>query len=177
MTPAQRQLIKEAYQEGYYQALDENVLKGILAAIKGLFRGGKSVSKTASKAPKKGTGIFKGKRRGILNIGSGSPFPGMNASTDEIIQWINNNRLYLLPDDQIENYQRILALYRQGIIQENDFLFAMKAFFPDLPIRRRPGGGSGPELGPGFPDGDPDIPGIDPNIPQPGDGFGRPGDA
>ena len=157
MNHIQRQLIKEAYQEGYQEALHENRFKNFLRKLFGLPP--KSASKTASKAPKKGTGIFKGKRRGILNIGSGSPFPGMSASTDEIIQWINNNRLYLLPEDQIENYQRILALYRQGIIQENDFLFAMKAFFPDLPIRRRPGGGSGPQIGPGF--GDPDIPGID----------------
>jgi|TARA_A100001515_G_scaffold111964_2_gene93036 hypothetical protein len=159
MTPEQRQMIKEAYQEGYYGALNEISLKGIISALRGLFKG----AKTASKAPKtkRVPGLFRGKRRGILNIGSGSPFPGMSASTDEIIQWIANNRLYLLPEDQIENYLRILSLYRQGVIQENDFLFAMKTFFQDLPIRRRPGGGSGPQIGPGFPDGDPDIPGID----------------
>ena len=51
MTPAQRQMIKEAYQEGYYQALDENVLRGILAALRGLFRGGKTVSNVS--VPKK----------------------------------------------------------------------------------------------------------------------------
>ena len=159
MNHIQRQLIKEAYQEGYQEALQENRFKNFFRKLFGLPP--KSASKTASKAPKKGTG----KRRGILNIGSGSPFPGMSASTDEIIQWIANNRLYLLPEDQIENYLRILALYRQGIIQENDFLFAMKTFFQDLPIKRRPGGGAGPQLGPRpegpRPDGDPDIPGID----------------
>ena len=51
MTPEQRQMIKEAYQEGYYQALDENVLRGILAALRGLFRGGKTVSNV--QVPKK----------------------------------------------------------------------------------------------------------------------------
>ena len=43
MTPEQRQLIKEAYQDGYYQALDEG-LGGILRFLKNLFRGGKTVS-------------------------------------------------------------------------------------------------------------------------------------
>ena len=51
MTPEQRQMIKEAYQEGYYQALDENFLRGILAALRGLFRGGKTVSNV--QVPKK----------------------------------------------------------------------------------------------------------------------------
>ena len=41
MTPAQRQLIKEAYQEGYYQALDE----GFFSFLKNLFRGGKAATR------------------------------------------------------------------------------------------------------------------------------------
>jgi hypothetical protein len=163
MTPAQRQLIKEAYQEGYYQALDENVLKGILAAIKGLFRGGKSASKTASKAPKKGTGIFKGKRRGIIRIGDGSPFPGSN-DLDLLIQWISNNRLHTLTPAQQEDYFRLIASYRNGNIDDNILIFALRVFFPDLPIKRKPPGGSG-----GIQFGDPDIPGIDPDS-----GFGNP---
>ena len=42
MTPEQRQMIKEAYQEGYYQALDEG-LGGIIRFLKSLFKAGKSV--------------------------------------------------------------------------------------------------------------------------------------
>ena len=44
MTPSQRQLIKEAYQEGYYQALDE----GLLRFLKNLFRGGKAATRTGA---------------------------------------------------------------------------------------------------------------------------------
>ncbi len=39
MTPSQRQLIKEAYQEGYYQALDEGV-GGFFRFLRSLFKGG-----------------------------------------------------------------------------------------------------------------------------------------
>ena len=48
MTPEQRQMIKEAYQEGYYQALDEG-LGGIIRFLKSLIKGGKAVTKTTSK--------------------------------------------------------------------------------------------------------------------------------
>ena len=48
MTPKQRQMIKEAYQEGYYQALDEG-LGGIIRFLKSLFKGGKAATKTTSK--------------------------------------------------------------------------------------------------------------------------------
>ena len=41
MKPEQRQLIKEAYQEGYYQALDE----GFFSLLKSLFRGGKTATR------------------------------------------------------------------------------------------------------------------------------------
>ena len=40
MNKHQRQMIKEAYQEGYYQALDEG-LGGAIRFLKNLFRGGK----------------------------------------------------------------------------------------------------------------------------------------
>ena len=41
MKPEQRQMIKEAYQEGYYQALDE----GFFSLLKNLFRGGKAATR------------------------------------------------------------------------------------------------------------------------------------
>ena len=41
MTPEQRQMIKEAYQEGYYQALDE----GFFSLLKSLLKGGKTATK------------------------------------------------------------------------------------------------------------------------------------
>ena len=59
MNKHQRQMIKEAYQEGYYQALDEG-LGGAIRLLKNLFRGGK-----ASKAT----------RRGLINFGGKLPEP------------------------------------------------------------------------------------------------------
>ena len=41
MKPEQRQMIKEAYQEGYYQALDE----GFFSLLKNLIRGGKAATR------------------------------------------------------------------------------------------------------------------------------------
>ena len=41
MTPSQRQLIKEAYQEGYYQALDE----GFFSLLAKLLKGGKTATR------------------------------------------------------------------------------------------------------------------------------------
>ena len=158
MTPSQRQLIKEAYQEGYYGALNEVSLKGIISALRGLFKG----AKTASKAPKtkRVPGLFRGKRRGIMNVGGGSPFPA-DGDVSAITRWIANNVLYKLPEDQIENYVRLLASYRNGNIDDATLMSVLKLYFPDLPWRKP---GSGPFL-----PGDPDIPGIDPNIDLPPD--------
>ena len=51
MTPEQRQMIKEAYQEGYYQALDEG-LGGVLRFLRSLFKGGDAVGDSMSTAKK-----------------------------------------------------------------------------------------------------------------------------
>ena len=104
MTPSQRQLIKEAYQEGYYQALDEG-LGGAIRFLKNLFRGGK-----ASKAT----------RRGLINFGGKLPEPNdptpfkRQASIlfDRLMNSLNtdvNNYYISLGPDAVEIVDKIRA--------------------------------------------------------------------
>ena len=104
MTPSQRQLIKEAYQEGYYQALDEG-LGGAVRFLKNLFRGGK-----ASKAT----------RRGLINFGGKLPEPNdptpfkRQASIlfDRLMNSLNtdvNNYYISLGPDAVEIVDKIRA--------------------------------------------------------------------
>ena len=101
MKPEQRQMIKEAYQEGYYQALDE----GFFSLLKNLFRGGK-----ASKAT----------RRGLINFGGKLPEPNdptpfkRQASIlfDRLMNSLNtdvNNYYISLGPDAVEIVDKIRA--------------------------------------------------------------------
>ena len=105
-----------------------------------------------------------------MNIGDGSPFPGSN-DLNRLVEWLSANRLHTLTPAQQEDYLRIIANYRNGNIDEYTLVFALKIFFPDLPIKYKSPGGSGgiqfgdsdiPGIDPDSPFGDPDIPGIDP---------------
>ena len=150
MTPSQRQLIKEAYQEGYYQALDEG-LGGAIRFLKNLFRGGK-----ASKAT----------RRGLINFGGKLPEPNdptpfkrqasilfdrlMNSLNTDV----NNYYISLGPDaveivdkirasiiglessvraGEITNNQAILKLMRRHPAFFDNFGTATGSRFDDLP--------------------------------------------
>ena len=104
MNKHQRQMIKEAYQEGYYQALDEG-LGGAIRLLKNLFRGGK-----ASKAT----------RRGLINFGGKLPEPNdptpfkRQASIlfDRIMNSLNtdvNNYYISLGPDAVEIVDKIRA--------------------------------------------------------------------
>lgn len=104
MNKHQRQMIKEAYQEGYYQALDEG-LGGAIRLLKNLFRGGK-----ASKAT----------RRGLINFGGKLPEPNdptpfkRQASIlfDRLMNSLNtdvNNYYISLGPDAVEIVDKIRA--------------------------------------------------------------------
>ena len=104
MNKHQRQMIKEAYQEGYYQALDEG-LGGAVRFLKNLFRGGK-----ASKAT----------RRGLINFGGKLPEPNdptpfkRQASIlfDRLMNSLNtdvNNYYISLGPDAVEIVDKIRA--------------------------------------------------------------------
>lgn len=104
MNKHQRQMIKEAYQEGYYQALDEG-LGGAIRFLKNLFRGGK-----ASKAT----------RRGLINFGGKLPEPNdptpfkRQASIlfDRLMNSLNtdvNNYYISLGPDAVEIVDKIRA--------------------------------------------------------------------
>ena len=97
-------MIKEAYQEGYYQALDEG-LGGAIRLLKNLFRGGK-----ASKAT----------RRGLINFGGKLPEPNdptpfkRQASIlfDRLMNSLNtdvNNYYISLGPDAVEIVDKIRA--------------------------------------------------------------------
>ena len=97
-------MIKEAYQEGYYQALDEG-LGGAIRFLKNLFRGGK-----ASKAT----------RRGLINFGGKLPEPNdptpfkRQASIlfDRLMNSLNtdvNNYYISLGPDAVEIVDKIRA--------------------------------------------------------------------
>lgn len=140
-------MIKEAYQEGYYQALDE----GLLRFLKNLFRGGK-----ASKAT----------RRGLINFGGKLPEPNdptpfkrqasilfdrlMNSLNTDV----NNYYISLGPDaveivdkirasiiglessvraGEITNNQAILKLMRRHPAFFDNFGTATGSRFDDLP--------------------------------------------
>ena len=101
MTPSQRQLIKEAYQEGYYQALDEG-LGGAIRFFKNLFKGGKAT------------------RRGLINFGGKLPEPNdptpfkRQASIlfDRLMNSLNtdvNNYYISLGPDAVEIVDKIRA--------------------------------------------------------------------
>ena len=150
MTPEQRNLIKEAYQEGYYQALDEG-LGGAIRFLKNLFRGGK-----ASKAT----------RRGLINFGGKLPEPNdpipfkrqasilfdrlMNSLNTDV----NNYHISLGPDaveivdkirasiiglessvraGEITNNQAILKLMKRHPAFFDNFGTATGSRFDDLP--------------------------------------------
>ena len=104
MNKHQRQMIKEAYQEGYYQALDEG-LGGAIRLLKNLFRGGK-----ASKAT----------RSGLINFGGNLPEPNdptpfkRQASIlfDRLMNSLNtdvNNYYISLGPDAVEIVDKIRA--------------------------------------------------------------------
>ena len=148
MTPAQRQLIKEAYQEGYYQALDEGL--GKLLAKSGKFL----------------KNLFRGKRRGLINFGGELPEPNdptpfkrqasilfdrlMNSLNTDV----NNYYISLGPDaveivdkirasiiglessvraGEITNNQAILKLMRRHPAFFDNFGTATGSRFDDLP--------------------------------------------
>ena len=150
MNKHQRQMIKEAYQEGYYQALDEG-LGGAIRLLKNLFRGGK-----ASKAT----------RRGLINFGGKLPEPNdptpfkrqasilfdrlMNSLNTDV----NNYYISLGPDaveivdkirasiiglessvraGEITNNQAILKLMRRHPAFFDNFGTATGSRFDDLP--------------------------------------------
>ena len=150
MNKHQRQMIKEAYQEGYYQALDEG-LGGAIRFLKNLFRGGK-----ASKAT----------RRGLINFGGKLPEPNdptpfkrqasilfdrlMNSLNTDV----NNYYISLGPDaveivdkirasiiglessvraGEITNNQAILKLMRRHPAFFDNFGTATGSRFDDLP--------------------------------------------
>ena len=150
MNKHQRQMIKEAYQEGYYQALDEG-LGGAIRLLKNLFRGGK-----ASKAT----------RRGLINFGDKLPEPNdptpfkrqasilfdrlMNSLNTDV----NNYYISLGPDaveivdkirasiiglessvraGEITNNQAILKLMRRHPAFFDNFGTATGSRFDDLP--------------------------------------------
>ena len=143
-------MIKEAYQEGYYQALDEG-LGGAIRLLKNLFRGGK-----ASKAT----------RRGLINFGGKLPEPNdptpfkrqasilfdrlMNSLNTDV----NNYYISLGPDaveivdkirasiiglessvraGEITNNQAILKLMRRHPAFFDNFGTATGSRFDDLP--------------------------------------------
>ena len=89
MTPEQRNLIKEAYQEGYYQALDEG-LGGAIRFFKNLFKGGKAT------------------RRGLINFGGKLPEPNdaneFKKTADRLF-----NRLMKSLNTDIDNYYQDLG--------------------------------------------------------------------
>ena len=150
MTPEQRNLIKEAYQEGYYQALDEG-LGGAIRFFKNLFKGGKATKAT---------------RRGLINFGGKLPEPNdptpfkrqasilfdrlMNSLNTDV----NNYYISLGPDaveivdkirasiiglessvraGEITNNQAILKLMRRHPAFFDNFGTATGSRFDDLP--------------------------------------------
>ena len=102
MNKHQRQMIKEAYQEGYYQALDEGL--GKLLAKSGKFL----------------KNLFRGKRRGLINFGGELPEPNdptpfkRQASIlfDRLMNSLNtdvNNYYISLGPDAVEIVDKIRA--------------------------------------------------------------------
>ena len=128
MNHIQRQLIKEAYQEGYQKALHENKY---LDAIKRFF-GFDTMSD-----------ITKAKRRGIARIppiGKGSPFPEGD-NPQGILKWIKLNHLPNLKDTpndfatfaQIKMYETLIEDFEAGKIDEEQLMVGLRGLFPDLP--------------------------------------------
>tara|TARA_B100000242_G_scaffold235694_1_gene175572 strand:+ start:186 stop:644 length:459 start_codon:yes stop_codon:yes gene_type:complete len=148
MNKHQRQMIKEAYQEGYYQALDEGL--GKLLAKSGKFL----------------KNLFRGKRRGLINFGGELPEPNdptpfkrqasilfdrlMNSLNTDV----NNYYISLGPDaveivdkirasiiglessvraGEITNNQAILKLMRRHPAFFDNFGTATGSRFDDLP--------------------------------------------
>ena len=101
MTPEQRNLIKEAYQEGYYQALDEG-LGGAIRFLKNLFRGGK-----ASKAT----------RRGLINFGGKLPEPN-DANAFKKQADILFDRLLNSLNTDVDNYYQDLGPTASDIVDK-----------------------------------------------------------
>ena len=130
MNHIQRQMIKEAYQEGYQEALHEN---RFLNRIKRFF--GFDTMPDITKA----------KRRGIVRIppiGPGSPFPeGDNPGA--ILKWIRLNviqkmnpaEVNLSKEDlfRLKLFGELLKEEAAGLISQEQLMMGIRAIFPDLP--------------------------------------------
>ena len=135
MTPSQRQLIKEAYQEGYYQALDEG-LGGAIRFFKNLFKGGKAT------------------RRGLINFGGKLPEPNdanafkkqadilfdrllnLGPTASDIVDKIGasiDDLFYRVQAGELTNNQAILKLMKRHPSFFDNFGTATGSRFDDLP--------------------------------------------
>ena len=133
MNHIQRQMIKEAYQEGYQEALHEN---RFLNRIKRFF--GFDTMPDITKA----------KRRGIARIppiGRGSPFPEGD-NPQGILKWIRINHLPKIKGAIdlsgknfiiMKSYEKLIKDFEAGKIDEEQLMIGLRGLFPDLPWGNR----------------------------------------